>query len=82
MTDQLRKLGFEVVDSQANFVWATRTDGDHQRIYEALQQQRILIRYMRFPDRDSTGNELEGLRITVGTDEEVDHFLETLKGIL
>ena len=73
LTHSLRSAGFIVVESQANFVWATRKEGEHRGIYEKLKQQKILVRYMRFPNAGLDGSgELDGLRITIGTDAEVD----------
>jgi histidinol-phosphate aminotransferase len=82
MAASLRKAGFHVVDSQANFVWATHPSGGHKAIYEHLKANRVLVRYMRFPGARAgkTGDEsiVDGLRITVGTDAQVDRFLEVL----
>lgn len=73
LTEQLRRLGFSVVDSQANFVWATHAERSHREIYEQLKSQKILVRFMQFPDVG-----IDGLRITVGTDAEIDRLLEAL----
>lgn len=82
LTSRLRELGFGVVDSQANFVWATRPEGGHREIYEALKQRKILVRYMRFPFGGAGGDTLiDGLRITIGTDAEIDRFLEELTSV-
>ena len=79
---ELDRLGFDIVDSQANFVWATHPQGGHREIYEALKKQRILIRYMQFLDAAGGGSGVvDGLRITVGTDEEIDHFLGVLQAV-
>ncbi len=90
LTGALRACGFHVVDSQANFVWATRSQAaegpSHREIYQRLKDRKILVRYMRFPDAaESTGgasSEVDGLRITVGTDEEIKGLLSTLKDVL
>jgi len=83
LTESLRRLGFDVVESQANFVWATRPDGRHLEIYQALKKRHILLRYMQFPGAAADGNgSLDGLRITVGTDDEIDRLLETLPAVL
>ncbi|MBW3542599.1 MAG: histidinol-phosphate transaminase [Planctomycetes bacterium] len=82
LTARLRELGFAVVDSQANFVWATRADGRHREIYEDLKARRVLVRYMHFPDARAGGGSVDGLRITVGTDAEIDRLLEALSEIL
>jgi len=79
----LKPLGFDVVDSQANFIWCTHRSLDHRAIYESLKDRRILIRYMQFPAAVSdTKNGIDGLRITVGTDEEIDRFLEVLGEVI
>ena len=83
LTEALGQQGFDVVESQANFVWATRPAGGHREIYEALKDRRILVRYMEFPGVSQVETEtLDGLRITVGTDEEIDRFLKNLQEIL
>ena len=78
LVDELVSRDFDVVPSQANFVWATHPDGEHCRRFEALKARRVLVRYMAF---DACDPRREGLRITVGTDEEVDRFLEALDQI-
>jgi histidinol-phosphate aminotransferase len=75
LTAALRALGFAVVDSQANFVWCTHPDRPHRPIYEALKAQGILIRFMQYAGWG------DGLRITVGTDDEIDAFLACLQTI-
>ncbi len=76
MVVELRKLGFEVPDSQANFVWSRRADRPLRPIYEELKRRKILVRHMHY---EGYG---EGLRISVGTDGEVDRLLEELKGLV
>ncbi|MFO0817462.1 MAG: histidinol-phosphate transaminase [Pirellulales bacterium] len=76
MTTALRAMGFHVTDSQANFVWATRTDRPVQPLYEQLKAQRILVRYMNYPRWG------DGLRISVGTDEQTDACLALLQSLL
>ncbi len=72
----LRSLGFDVVESQANFVWCTHPSRPHRPIYEALKSRRILVRLMNYPGWG------DGLRITVGTDAEIDACLSALGEIL
>ena len=69
MTQRLGKMGFSVVPSQANFVWCQHPNGKHQELYEFLKKNQILVRYMQFPEWG------EGLRISVGTDEQIDACL-------
>ena len=68
----LRELGFAVVDSQANFVWCTPPDRPARPIYEELKASGVLVRYMLYPDWG------DGLRITVGTDAQIDACLAML----
>jgi len=75
LTDALRGLGYEPLESQANFVWCTHPSRPHKPIYEALKANGILIRFMNYAGWG------DGLRITVGTDEEIDAFLACLKTI-
>lgn len=76
MTAGLQELGFVVCPSETNFVLAKFTNGNAQGLYEELKRRKILVRY--FPIR-----RLEDcLRITVGTDEEVDALLHELKAIV
>lgn len=79
----LAKLGFDVVPSQANFVWCTHPTGRHKDIYEALKGRKILVRFMKFPEVPyAPGGLLNGLRITVGTDAEIDSLLRELTSIV
>jgi histidinol-phosphate aminotransferase len=72
----LTDLGFDVTPSQANFVWCRRSDRPVRAIYEELKRRRILVRYMSYEDYG------DGLRISVGTDAEVDQLLTALAQIL
>lgn len=76
LTAALGRFGFDVLPSQANFVWATRADRPVRAIFEELKRRRILVRYMNYPGHG------DGLRISVGTDAEVDRLLEELQTIL
>jgi histidinol-phosphate aminotransferase len=72
----LRELGFEVVPSQANFVWCTHGRQAAKPLYERLKTAQVLVRYMNYAGwRD-------GLRISVGTDEQIDALLGLLKGMV
>jgi histidinol-phosphate aminotransferase len=73
MADRLAAIGFDVAPSQANFVWCVHPDGIHQARYEFLKKNQILVRYMKFPEWG------DGLRISVGTDEQIDACLMMLE---
>ncbi|WP_153557549.1 histidinol-phosphate transaminase [Roseimaritima sediminicola] len=76
MEQRLAELGFHVTPSQANFVWCQHPDKSHKLIYEHLKQSQILVRYMDFPDWG------DGLRISVGTDDQADACLLMLSQVL
>ncbi|QDU08411.1 histidinol-phosphate transaminase [Gimesia aquarii] len=75
---EVRGLGFETVESQTNFVWCTHPDGEHERRYQELKQRKILVRYMKFPLQEGTR---DGLRITVGTNDELQQVIDALREI-
>ena len=73
LTAAARDLGYRVPDSRANFLWCS--DGPPaSSTYEYLKGKGILVRLMRYPGKP------EGIRITVGTDAEIDRLLEALRG--
>jgi histidinol-phosphate aminotransferase len=72
----LTELGFHVTPSHANFVWCRREDRPVKPIYEALREKNILVRYMNYAGFG------DGLRMTVGTTQEVERLLSELRGIV
>lgn len=70
----LEDLGFSVLPSEANFVLARRPGSDLAPLARALAARDVLVRHFPTPElRDA-------LRITVGTDEEIDTLLAALSG--
>ena len=84
MTQELTALGFDVLPSHANFVWCRRSDRPVKPIYEELKRRKILVRYMNYAagPLGATEGAYDGLRISVGTDAEIDTLLSALKAIL
>ncbi len=78
----LPSWGFTVHPSEANFLWVSHVTGQHRELYEQFKQRKILIRYMRFPDALPEGGVLDGLRITIGTDSEIDRVLEVMSDVI
>jgi len=72
LTTELEKLGFDCTASQANFVWCRHSDRPSRQLYERLKSEKILVRYM---DYAAWG---DGLRVTVGTDQQIDTLLAHL----
>ena len=76
VTEELRLLGFEVLDSQTNFVMATHEDYDMKEMFEYLKENKIFIRYFNQPRINKY------VRITIGTNEEMDKFLQGVKDFI
>ncbi len=71
---KLRELGFELTDSQANFVWAKPpAQIDAQSLYNGLRSKGILIRYFNKPKIS------DYLRITIGTDDEMEALINAIR---
>ena len=75
LSEDLARLGFAVLPSEANFVLAVVPDGDAGRWHEALKARRILVRYWNRPRLS------DKLRITVGTPEQNDRLLSGIEAV-
>lgn len=73
---KLRQLGFDVTPSQANFVWCRHKSVEAKLIYESLKKRGILVRYMNYQDWP------DGLRISVGSDLELDRLFDELEKLI
>lgn len=71
----LRVIGYEVIPSQGNYVFATPPDRNGKRIYEELYARKILVRHFSDPLL------AHGLRISIGTREEMETTLKALNEI-
>ena len=76
LTVRMRELGFTTVDSQANFTWNTHTQQPVKPLFDGLKRERILVRYMDYPRWG------DGLRISVGTDRQIDACLGCLEAMI
>ncbi len=75
MADRLRGIGMTVETSHANFLWCTQPGRPLQPLYENLKSNHVLVRYMNYPGWG------EGLRISVGTDSQIDACLNLLEAM-
>ncbi|MBQ6352281.1 MAG: histidinol-phosphate transaminase [Lentisphaeria bacterium] len=75
LAKELGKLGFTVVPSQSNFLFAAPPDGDGARAFGELRRAAVIVRY--FPG-EVTGR---FIRVSIGTDAEIDRLLEVLRGV-
>ncbi len=73
----LAALGFEVLPSAANFVFARHPQRDGAELAQALRSRSIIVRHFRKPARIAPF-----LRITVGTDEQCQALVAALKELL
>ncbi len=76
LEQRLAVLGFTVTPSQANFVWCLPPKRNSKELYERLKQAQVLVRYMNYPGWG------DGLRISVGSDEQIDALLSLLAGMV
>lgn len=72
----LKELGFTFPDSKANFIFASHNKVPASVIFEKLKERKIFVRYFNKPGIDNY------LRITIGTDEQMNKLFEALKEIL
>jgi histidinol-phosphate aminotransferase len=76
LTRDLESMGFEVLPSAANFVFARHPQHDAEKSALALRQRGIIVRHFKVPRIE------QFLRITVGTDEQCAALVNALKEIL
>ena len=74
--ERLTRLGFTYPEPSANFIFATRPGTDAKTLFEALKEESIYVRYFDAP-RIS-----QYLRITIGTDEQMEAFFRFLEHYL
>jgi histidinol-phosphate aminotransferase len=74
LRDKLIKMGIEVPESGANFIFAKVKNP--KCVYEQLKKRKILVRYFNAPMMN------DGLRMTIGTRKQVNVLLKELKNII
>lgn len=76
LTRGLKGAGFEVLPSLANFVFARHPAHEGAALAAALREQAVIVRHF------SAARIADYLRITVGTDEQIDRLLSALSRML
>lgn len=76
VTEKLEHLGFFVLPSATNFVFASHAQFPAKSLYEQLREQNILIRYFAQKPIDNFA------RITIGTDEEMEIFIAAVEKLV
>lgn len=74
--EALKELGFSVLDSKTNFLFASHKSVPAKEIFEKLKEKEIYVRYFSKAKIDNY------LRITIGTDEQMEIFLDAVKEIV
>ncbi|ACD94548.1 histidinol-phosphate transaminase [Trichlorobacter lovleyi] len=72
---ELQSLGYTVLESAGNFVFASPPDRNGRRVYDGLYARKILVRHFSDPLL------AHGLRISIGTREEMEQTLGALREI-
>lgn len=75
-TEALQEMGFHVLPSQTNFVFAAHADRAASDLYMRLKEEGILVRHFNQPGIENY------LRISIGTDEQMDCLLRKLEQLL
>jgi histidinol-phosphate aminotransferase len=75
-TVQLKKLGFKVLESKTNFVFISHNKYSAEEIFTALREEKIFVRFFNLPRISNY------LRVTIGTDQEMEAFIRFLEGYL
>ena len=70
-------MGFDVMDSSTNFLFVKHENVSGEEIFNTLKKYRIMIRHFSNPPMIADYN-----RITIGTPEQMQIFLEVTKGII
>ena len=71
----MHAMGFEVLPSAANFIFARHSQQDAARLAAGLREQGIIVRHFKQPRID------QFLRITIGAPEQNQALLDALKGL-
>ncbi|MGM0982508.1 MAG: histidinol-phosphate transaminase [Pseudomonadota bacterium] len=73
--DRLETLGFKVLPSQTNFVLVSHPDFDAAQLFVGLRERGVLVRHF------NTEVLRDHLRISIGTDDEMDSLIEALESL-
>ncbi len=73
---ELKQLGFAVLPSAANFVFASHPEHHAAQLFALLRDRKVLVRYFSSPRID------QYLRISIGTQQECESLLAALKEIV
>jgi histidinol-phosphate aminotransferase len=72
-TRELTAIGYDIIPSQGNFIFASPPDRNGKRVYDGLYARKILVRLLSDPLL------AHGLRISIGTQEEMERTLAAMR---
>ena len=75
-TEELRKIGFQVLPSKANFIFIAYPTVPAKKLFAGLREKGVLVRYFDQPRIDNY------LRVSIGTDQEMDDFLTAIRELI
>lgn len=75
VTSNLERMGCRVIESQTNFIFVSHAQCPGRILFQTLREKGILVRYFDKPKIDNF------IRVTIGTDEEMDCFLKAVAEI-
>ena len=75
MPDELRRIGYSTIESRGNYLFVSPPDRNGKRVYDGLFARKILVRHFSDPLL------AHGLRVSIGTREEMETTLAALKDI-
>ena len=73
---ELENIGFTVLDSKTNFLFIMHKNKKAEDIYNDLRKNKVLVRFFNKPKINNW------LRVTIGTDEQMDRFIKIIKEIV
>jgi histidinol-phosphate aminotransferase len=74
--EELQQIGFEIIPSMANFIFIRHEKITGEKLFQALREKGILVRHFNKARIENF------LRVTIGTDDEMNVFVETCKEII
>lgn len=75
-SDELEKLGFQVVPSMTNFIFIKHKNKSAEEIFNKLRESGVLVRYFNKPKIDNY------LRVSIGSEDEMRVFIEKIKKVI
>ena len=73
---RLEAMGFRTIETSSNFIFTTHEEVKAERLYRELKERKVLVRYF------SSGPVDNYIRITIGTDRQMDTLFSELEKII